>query len=250
MQGSSAGMAFRESVVRDLVARFTEEANGLAGDRQQTFLAACGRVLPSLIDAHGLLFQAGLHDRLNLQQPLRTICSDGVTLIGKSAMGDETLRAAQLTYAAVGEILAALLDPSCDPLTVLTAGMSFGGAEVRLTQVTSGLWDIMASADTNSHIAMGLADTRKSGGKARAAELKKQAAEWKEKLLPVAVRLDQDHPDWDRQKLAMEIIFETDLKEVSLRSVEDWLKNEAEEPQGPIRSRARKQRAKQTSQVS
>jgi hypothetical protein len=250
MGGSAGGIASRDHVARAFVVRFTEEAKELSDDRQQAFLKACGRVLPSLIDAHGVLYQAGLHERLNLQQPLRAICSDGVALIGKSALGDETLRAAQLTYAAISEVLETILAPSPDPMAMLSAGMSYGGAEVRLTQVTSGLWEIVASADANSQIAMGLADTRKSGGKARGAELKKQAAGWKEKLFPVAERLDREHPEWDRQKLAMEIIFKTDLKEVGLRSVEDWLKNEAEEPNGPLRRRGRKQRAKQGSQVS
>lgn len=244
------GAELQQVVVERLIALLLKEAEGLPPDRQQTLLHLGGAIVPSLVTAHSVLFHIGDFERLNLDQTLSEICSTGAELLDRhGAETDETLRAAQLTYESVGQLIAALaVEPA--PVALVQAGIAVGRAEVRLTQVITGLWGIMAAADSNAGIAGGLAETRKSGGSARGAALKRQAAQWKAKMLPVAERLDREHPDWDRQKLAMELIFETDLKDVGLRSVEDWLKGEAEEPNGPIRSRARKQPAKQSSQVS
>ena len=207
-------------------------------------------VVTSLTDAHGAIFQIGAHDQLDLDHSLGEICSQGADLLRRyGGDEDEVLKAAQLTYESVGQLIAALaVEP--DPVTLVQAGIAVGRAEVRLTQVMAGLWGVVAAADFNAGIADGLAETRRSGGSARGAALSQRAAQWKAKMLPVAEQLDRENPDWDRQKLAMEIIFKTDLKEVGIRSVEDWLKKEAEEPNGPIRSRARKQKAKQPSQGS
>jgi hypothetical protein len=115
-----------------------------------------------------------------------------------------------------------------------------------MTQVMTGMWDIIATADATAQVAAQVQAARAIGGVRRGAELKAAAAEWKAHLLPMAIELDRRHPTWTRQQLATDLLFQSKLeKTVGLKSIEDWLKQEVEQPNGPIRSRARTKGAKQ-----
>lgn len=243
------GQAVRERVIERLLERFEEAATILRGQQQQTLLTFGGLIVPALVNAHAVLFRSGLHPALDLKVPLISICAQGASLLTPFADQDEAAKAAQLTYEAVGELITAASASAPSATDLVSAGIVFGRADVRLTQVITGLWEIMAAADVNASLAAAEATRRKNGGKKTAASLKGKAAAWKERLLPVAQKLDRANPDWNRQKLAVEIIYDTDEKEVGLRAVEDWLRLEAE-PHGLVGSRARKQSAKQPSQVS
>lgn len=78
------------------------------------------------------------------------------------------------------------------------------------------------------------------GGASRGKQKTAEAEAWKADALEWAKGKDRNA--WSRSKLAQEIIFQFDGKTPTQKSVEDWLKNEAEQPYGPIRSRARKGR--------
>jgi hypothetical protein len=246
------GQTVQQKLAQRLADQFEAEAAALVQPQQQAFLTLGRTFLPAIMAAYSVLFRFGLDGSLNVNQPLRSMCADAAALLQPISENDETLRAAQLSFEATAGLVDALVAPGSTPETLVETGIRFGRAEVRLTQVISGLWEVMAAADVNASTAKLVDQNRKTGGAKRGAELKKQAAEWKAELLPVAIALDQKHPEWERQKLAQEIVWQAEpkyvkrngeIKYISNRSVEDWLKNEAEEPRGPIRSRAQKQRA-------
>ncbi len=239
------GEEVKKQVFVQLATRLHEHAESLPPACKANFLALAPYIIPDLLTAHSVLFAAGLHDRLDLQEPMPAICLKGRAL-AETVDNDETFRAALLTYEAVGRLIETLsADPSNGQTTIRSAiaGIALGQAEIRIAQVVTGLWDIMAEAEYNSTEAKRMSNNRVAGGKKRGDALKEKAQEWKGRLLPLALALDADHPDWNRQKLAMEVMFRDDTQDVTLRSVEDWLKKEAEQPNGPIMSRARKQAA-------
>jgi len=69
--------------------------------------------------------------------------------------------------------------------------------------------------------------------------LKADAEAWKRDALPFAARCDAAHPEWSRSKIATEILHNFDWEKPGHKAVEDWLRLEAEQPNGPLRSRAR-----------
>jgi hypothetical protein len=245
MEPQMDGRAIRERVVTALVGRFEQEATALPTQQQQTLLSFGALIVPALVDAHAVLFRAGLHPALDLGQSLESICAAGAALLAPYSDDDETAKAAQLTYEAVGELLSAVSAPQHSAVQLVKAGVAFGRADVRLTQVITGLWEIMAAADQNQRLADAEANRRKRGGEERAAALKQEAAIWKAQMLPLAIEADAKHPHWSRQQIAIELLYaHKGDKEIGLKSIEDWLKDEAEQPNGPIRSGARKKRAK------
>ena len=77
-------------------------------------------------------------------------------------------------------------------------------------------------------------------GQARGVQKKANADAWKAEALDWAVQ--NDKPAITRSALATALIFQFDWKNPDHKTVENWLKYEAEQPVGPLRSRARKRR--------
>jgi len=85
-----------------------------------------------------------------------------------------------------------------------------------------------------------MSKSRKKGGATQAQNNKNDARAWKERALPYAIEMDAAHPDVSRDELADMITTHFKKKVKGHRAVYAWLQNEAEEPNGPIRSRAKK----------
>ena len=90
------------------------------------------------------------------------------------------------------------------------------------------------------HIAKRELGNRGKGGRSRAEQIQRAAQAWKERALPVTIKLDRAHPKWTRSRLATEIAQHFDWETPSQATIVMWLKNEAEQPNGPVKSRARK----------
>jgi hypothetical protein len=259
MKGEVTGMGMMTAEqiaaeVQELLKRqFEVEAKSLPESEREALYAVGSKLVESMVAAYVVLLTRDLHRSIKLDQPLTDICAAGVGAIGDQKLGDEVLMSVALTFEAVAGVIGAVTSqptPSGPPklAKAIMAGFYLGRADVRRTQVLTGMWNIIAAADTNQRTAEQVQSTRQAGGHARGAELKDKAALWKGQLLPIAVKLDNKHPEWKREKLAQEIIWESGIEEVGHRSVIDWLMREAEQPNGPITSRARKQTAKQASQ--
>ena len=235
----------QDHVQEKLIAGYLHEAEQLPTERQKQALYGLGSaIVPSLLSAHSVLYRMGLHERLDLDQPLPQFCQAGSDLLAaEGAQGDETLRASQLTYVAVRDFLTTIRAADGDPAALVQAGIALGKADVRLTQVVRGLWGIMAAADVNASAADQIRKTRSSGGTRRGQSMKEAAAKWKADALPVAMKFAKNRPGWTRSRIATEILQHFDWEKPNHRQIEIWLQKEAEAPNGPLPSRSRKRGA-------
>jgi hypothetical protein len=169
------------------------------------------------------------------------VCSDGLSFLATVEETSEAKASARLIFTAVLNVLATLdaAPKRGSQKFAFIAGMLLGQADIRVAQVSSGLWDIVAEADANAASARKALDKKRAGGATRGAQLSAKAAEWKAEAMKIAVDLDRKHPEYTRSKLATEITFNAGCEMPEHKSVEDWLKNQAEAPNGPIRSRSR-----------
>lgn len=159
---------------------------------------------------------------------------------------DERITAAYLAASASGELLRALTSRNgeVEYPELLRICVVLGQADVRLMQVASGLWTIMADADVNDRLVQARRHAQQTGGKSRGAQVAANAQAWKREALEIAQKLDAGPKQRTRDRLATDIIDR--LKGENLpghKAVEIWLKNEAEQPNGPLRSRARRKPA-------
>lgn len=156
---------------------------------------------------------------------------------------DERITAAYLAASASGELLLALTPRNgvVEYPELLRICVALGQADVRQMQVASGLWTIMADADVNDRLVQARRHAQQTGGKSRGAQVAANAQAWKREALEIAQKLDSGPKQRTRDRLATDIIDR--LKGENLpghKAVETWLKDEAEQPNGPIRSRARR----------
>ncbi len=63
---------------------------------------------------------------------------------------------------------------------------------------------------------------------------------WKDNVLPYAIKVDAELPNVTRERIAWEIKNEFGKSVPGPRQITDWLQKEAEQPNGPLQSRARK----------
>lgn len=239
------GEEIAQQVTTIFTKRLAIEASALPAANRDALLAVGSKVVQSLVAAYVVLLTKHLYQQVNVSAPLREVCRAGVSAIGARRQADEALAAAALSFEAVSELLASM-QKDVPRAGSLKAAFRLGHADVRMTQVMSGMWNIIAQADATSQVATQVQAARASGGLKRGEALKAAALEWKAHLLPLAIELDRRHPEWTRQQLATELLFQNKMeKSVGLKSVEDWLKAEVEQPNGPIRSRSQTKRAKQ-----
>jgi len=162
------------------------------------------------------------------------------------AQPDERITAAYLAASASGELVRALTSASeaIEYPDLLRICVTLGQADVRQKQVASGLWTIIADADVNDRLVQARRHAQQVGGRSRGAQVAANAQAWKREALDIAQKLDSGPKKWTRDRLATDIIDR--LKGENLpghKAVETWLKDEAEQPNGPLRSRARRKPA-------
>lgn len=197
--------------------------------------------MESISDACSVMKSCGIDFELSNFNSLAEIYSAGILKLPSTLTdGSEPLYASKITFVGNQALLESLTQSPLDLPGFGDAMYQLGRANVRLRQVSSGMWKIITDADRNDSIAKGVKATRSAGGKAAGQEKQAKAAEWKAKALPVAQKLVDSHPSWNRGKLATEILHHFDWETPGHRQVENWLKDEAEAPRGPLPSRARK----------
>ena len=157
---------------------------------------------------------------------------------------DERITAAYNGVSAVGELLRTLKSEPLDYPLLLRLCVSLGQADVRQMQVASGMWQVIADADMNDRIARARREAQKSGGKERGIQMAAKAQSWKREALEIAKKLDSSAKQSTRDRLATDILDRMTCETLpGHKAVEVWLKEEAEQPNGPIRSRARRKPA-------
>lgn len=235
----------KNKVLAEILQRFNEFAETL-DPVQTTDLVHVGTYLIQNIVAAYLLADAR-RVGADLSRPLPEICStlmNGLEPLTKTP--DEAIRAPYLAVASASEILAAIGAnksgyPQADSMLI---GFRLGQADVRLTQVISGLWGMMAEADATYQVAAGRAEAQRAGGAKRGEQIAQLAEAWKAEALQIALKLDERNPMFTRDKMATEVLERIVGEQVpGHKSIEVWLRQEAEHPNGPIRSRARKKPA-------
>lgn len=232
-----------------LRAQFKVDTDALPEAQRPPLYAVAPELIAALTEAFIILVANDLHHSIPADQPVTAFCHAGMKAVGDRRHGNEILMSAFATFEAVAGVITALTTPPADDdlpgqARAIRAGFWLGRADVRRIHVVTGIWRAFERADANQQLLTREAERRQQGGRMRAAAVKREAELWKQHLLPLAVDLDRKHPKWTRQQLAMELLHSHQLdKELGLKTVENWLKDEAEEPNGPIPSRARKKRA-------
>ncbi|WP_298128062.1 hypothetical protein [Brevundimonas sp.] len=157
---------------------------------------------------------------------------------------DERINSAYIGVSAVGELLRGLKSYPLNYPLLLRLCVSLGQADVRRMQVESGMWNIVADADISDRIARALREAQKSGGKERGIQMATKAQSWKREALEIAKKLDSSAKQSTRDRLATDILDRLTCESLpGHKAIEMWLKDEAEAPNGPIRSRARRKSA-------
>lgn len=150
----------------------------------------------------------------------------------------------QLGFEAAGLIKAFGFPDEDQFIDDLAMGMLRLGHARGALAVVDAPWAKAFMTGQDSDVLVAIQASRKAGGKVRAKQLQEQASDWKAEALPIAIEYDRKHPKIDRQRLAMAVLerLESRSKPGSVKSVENWLRNEIESL-GLVRSRSRKKSA-------
>ena len=219
-----------------LALRFYDRAETLPPGPKKDLLALNPYLCEDLEAALGVMRTLGLHEQIDLGEPIETICIKMEELLQGEAH-DEARVAALRVVEATKYILLTLGAASneASQLTAFLCGLALGQAEVRIVNVGSGVWDMLMRAEYTDLVSAQIEASRKAGGKTRGLEVSQKAQAWKAEALEIAQRIDK--PTWSRTKLATEISWKAKGEIPGIKSLENWLKDEAEMPNGPIRSR-------------
>jgi hypothetical protein len=228
----------------DVTLRLYEKADELPPGPRECLKA----LAPYLVHNITICLEASrqLGDAPDLSQPIEDIVSIAHRTITPVRNSGEATKAAWLFLEATQRTFEVLNVDHADKNQIATfvAAMELGQADVRLTQVWSGLWDIMSQADSNATVAEGITKAREAGGAKRGEVIAAKARAWKAEALDIALARDQKPPHLNRQKMAMHIMERIKGETVpEFKSVDTWLRTEAEKPHGPVDSRARRKPA-------
>ncbi|QBQ49522.1 hypothetical protein [Brevundimonas naejangsanensis] len=169
------------------------------------------------------------------------MCVSGITTCGNDT--DEAIRVARMNFEAARDLLSLAKASNPQPEQWAATGASCGHAELRAQLILSGLYGVLEEGQANSESAQQVQAARETGGAKRGEQMTAMADEWKAKIFPYATELDRKNPKWTRDKLATDILFQFEGEVPGYKAVTDWLAAEVEQPNGPIRSRARKKSA-------
>lgn len=236
-RGKPAGMT-------EVALRLFEKAEAMPTGPRECLKA----LIPYLAENISICLEASqqLGSRPDLSHPIEDIVSGAHQTILPTRESSEATKAAWLFLEATQRTFQVLdlTQAGEDQTATFKAAMVLGQADVRLAQVWSGLWDIMAVSDTNAAVAKGIAKARKTGGTRRGQDIAAKAKAWKAEALEIALARDAKHTPLNRQRLAMHIMDRMKSDPVpNFKTVETWLRQEAEQPHGPLESRARRKPA-------
>ena len=227
----------------EVATRILERADALPPGPRECLKA----LIPYLVDNIWICLEASrqLGGKPDLSRPIEEIVSAARQTIMPKRESGEASRAAWLFLEATQRTFEVLnVRPDENQIATFLAAIELGQADVRLAQVWSGLWDIMAEADSNATTADGISKAREAGGLKRGQTIAAKARVWKAEALEIALAADTKTPRLNRQQLAMHIMERIKGERVpEFKSVDTWLRTEAEKPHGPLESRARRKPA-------
>jgi hypothetical protein len=235
--GKPAGMT-------EVALRLFEKAEAMPTGPRECLKA----LIPYLAENISICLEASqpLGSTPDLSRPIEDIVSAAHQTIMPKRQSGEATRAAWLFLEATQRTFQVLdlTQAGEDPTATFKAAMGLGQADVRLAQVWNGLWDIMAVSDANAAVAKAIAKARKAGGTQRGQAIAAKAKAWKTEALEIALARDAKRPRLNREQLALHIMEQIKGETVpNFKTVETWLRQEAEQPHGPIESRARRKPA-------
>lgn len=169
------------------------------------------------------------------------MCTSGLAACGTAL--DYAIRVARMNFEAARDLLSLAKASKPQPEQWAGVGVSCGHAELRAQLILSGLYGVLEEGQANSESARQVQAARETGGAKRGAQMTKSAGKWKAKVLDYVIQQDRAHPKWTRDQLAIDVLFQFEGELPGHKAVTDWLANEVEQPNGPIRSRARKKSA-------
>ncbi len=180
-------------------------------------------------------------DRVDLSGSVEEMCATGIAACDDGT--DEHTNVALMNFQAARDLLALATLPVVHPKQWVEAGTNYGHAEHRANLVLSGLHDVLVEGAVNAKSAQQIRAAREGGGTKRGEQMKAAAGKWKTQALEYAIDQDRENPKWTRDRLATEIGYQFEGEVPGHKAVTDWLKDEAEQPNGPLRSRSRKKPA-------
>jgi hypothetical protein len=184
-------------------------------------------------------FAAGqFGDLEELQQGMLDLMADRFAIEIAANRGGEKLvaagRACSVLNVALGFMKTTRSNPANAPdfHAAMGVGLELGRTEIWMDWAATGRLDEFERG-------VRATEDRARGGKARADKDKCRVAEWKSNALAFALVKNGTNPSWSRSKMATEILHHFDWDRPGQRTVEEWLRLEAEQPNGPLRSRSR-----------
>lgn len=169
------------------------------------------------------------------------MCISGLTACGSAH--EEAVSVARMNFVAARDLLLLVKMPNATPKHWAEIGASYGHAELRARLILSGLYGLLEEGQAHFESAQQVQAAREIGGAKRGAQMTETAEKWKAKVFDYVIQQDRAHPKWTRDRLATDVVFQFEGEVPGYKAVTDWLANEVEQPNGPIRSRARKKSA-------
>ncbi|MBK1970948.1 hypothetical protein JIX59_16525 [Brevundimonas diminuta] len=229
-----------DDVAKVMPIRLHAEAQALPSAQREILLSLWPHIYGAIKHGCALLGDQR-RGRVVLTGSIKEMCATGIAACDNAA--DEHINAARMNFQAARDLLALAATPAVHPKQWVKAGTNYGHAELRATLVLSGLHGVLVEGAVNAQSAQRLQAAREGGGTKRGEQMKAAAERWKAQALPYALDQDRKNPKWTRDRLATEISHQFEGEVPGHKAVTDWLKNEAEEPNGPIRCRSRKKSA-------
>lgn len=218
----------------------TLEMQALTAAEGATFMSVWPMIYRGIEQGYALVDE-NLRRQIILTGAVDDMCVSGLTACGSEH--EEAVSVARMNFAAARDLLLLVKTPNATPKQWAEVGASYGNAELRATLILSGLYGLLEEGQVYFESAQQVQAARETGGVKRGAQMTETAEKWKATVIEYVVQQDRAHPKWTRDRLATDVVFQFEGEVPGHKAVTDWLANEVEQPNGPIRSRARKKSA-------
>lgn len=216
------------------------EIQALTAEQCETLMSVWAMIYRGVEQGYALVDE-DRHRQIILTGSLDDMCVSGIAACGSEH--EEAVAVARMNFAAARDLLLLVKTPNATPKQWVEIGASYGHAELRAKLILSGLYGVLEEGQINFESARQVQAARETGGAKRGTQMTEAAEKWKAKVLDYVVQQDRAHPTWTRDRLATDVVFQFEGEVPGFKAVTDWLANEVEQPNGPIRSRARKKSA-------
>lgn len=229
-----------DDVAKAILNATTLEMQALTAAGGATFMSVWSMIYRGIEQGYALVDE-NRRRQIILTGSVDDMCISGLTACGSEH--EEAVAVARMNFAAARDLLLLVKTPNATPKHWAEIGASYGHAELRARLILSGLYGVLEEGQANFESAQQVQAARETGGAKRGAQMTETAEKWKAKVFDYVIQQDRAHPKWTRDQLATDVVFQFEGEAPGYKAVTDWLANEVEQPNGPIRSRARKKSA-------